>query len=65
MELQNVQLEIKHAMVEVSEITTLVLVWLVPIPRTQTETRIIDRKSQQFFLSSELSSVQNVHNILL
>lgn len=65
MELQNVQLEIKHTMVEVSEITTLVLVWLVPIPRTQTETRIIDRKSQQFFLSSELSSVQNVHNILL
>lgn len=64
MELQ-LSLEIKHTTVEVSEVTTLVLVWLVPIPRTQTRTRNIGRKSQQFFLSSEHSLVQNVHNMLL
>lgn len=29
MKLQNIQLEIKHTMVEVLEVTTLVLVWLI------------------------------------
>lgn len=57
MKSQNFQLEIKHPMVEVSEVNTLVLVWLIPnFKKLKKEARKIGRKLQGFFLSSELCS---------